>query len=510
MTDPFDTGVVTVMFTDVEGSTDLTRRLGDEAARRTIERHKRIVRAKLAEHGGREIDSIGDGFMITFLSTRRAVACAIEIQQALEEHASEHPDEEVRVRIGLNVGEVLEGDGHPFGAAVNATQRVAAHARGGEIFVSEPVRHLAGTIPEVTFRDRGRRPVKGFPERWRLYEVIWQLPKEKASPKPKPTPRPPTVWWRRRSTLAATGALIALLVGAAAFAVLRGDSEALDRVAPNSVGAIDAKSGDILGQVRVGRTPVDVAYGEGALWATNLEAGTISKIDPESMGLVGTFNAGDTPRGVAAGEGRVWVANGFDNKVSVFDPAREQVVDEIEPLPGAKDVAVGFGAVWVANLTDRTVVRIDPDTLDTEIVGVGTAVALGANAVWIANGKTLTRLQPETAEPVGRPVLLRFEASQLAVDDKGVVWVTHQRDDAVSHVDPEGGSSGAIENVANEPTGVATGEGAVWVAGSLGRSLIRIGGTSRKVEQRIPLGSSPEGVVVAAGRVWVTTQTAGG
>src|SRR5918992_5591346 len=121
MSVPFDTGVVTIMFTDVEGSTDLTRRLGDEAARQTIESYRRIVRAALAEHDGREIDSIGGGFMLAFLSTRRAVACAVAIHKALAEHARDTPDEEVRVRIGLNVGEVLERGGHPFGAAVNAT-----------------------------------------------------------------------------------------------------------------------------------------------------------------------------------------------------------------------------------------------------------------------------------------------------------------------------------------------------------------------------------------------------
>src|SRR3954451_25031223 len=198
MSDQFDTGVVTIMFTDVEGSTDLTRRLGDEIARRTIEEHKRIIRAKLAEHGGREIDSIGDGFMITFVSTRRAVACAVAIHEALRDHARQHPDEQVRVRIGLNVGEVLERGGHPFGAAVNATQRVAGNAKGGQIFVSEPVRHLAGTIPDVTFRDRGRFTLKGFSERWRLYEVVYAPAKEKAPPKPKPTREPAA---RRRRQL---------------------------------------------------------------------------------------------------------------------------------------------------------------------------------------------------------------------------------------------------------------------------------------------------------------------
>jgi streptogramin lyase len=133
---------------------------------------------------------------------------------------------------------------------------------------------------------------------------------------------------------------------------------------------------------------------------------------------------------------------------------------------------------------------------------------LGPNAVWIANGKRLTRFDPETREKVGS-VTLRSLATQLAVDENGVVWVTHQGDDAVSRVDPAGGAS-RIEDVGNAPTGIAVGEGSVWVAISIGGSLIRISPESRKVEDRIPLGSTPEGVVVAAGHVWVTTQAPSG
>jgi YVTN family beta-propeller protein len=501
VSDPFDTGVVTLMFTDVEGSTDLTRRLGDEAGRRTIEEHKRIVRAKLAEHGGREIDSIGDGFMITFVSTRGAVVCAADIQRALAEHADEHPDQEIRVRIGLNVGEVLERGGHPFGAAVNATQRVAAHARGGEIFVSEPVRHLAGTVPGLTFRDRGRRALKGFPERWRLYEVVWEPRKEK--PRPKPV-QPKYERLRRRQRLLVAAATAAIVVAAlAAFAVFRDGSSTLDRVEANSVGIVNPGNGDIVGQVRVGRSPSDIAFGEGALWVANLESGTISRIDPGSREEVATFNAGARPRGVAAGEGAVWVTNGFENKLTIFDPARE-VVDERISLPGPRDVAVGFGAVWVANVTDATVVRIDSDTRDEDVIGKGTAVALGPDAVWIANGKTLRRFDPDTRKPVGRSVTLRSLATHLAVDDKGIVWVTHQGDDAVSRVDPAGGAS-QIEDVGDAPTDIAVGEGSVWVASSLGRALVRIGATSRRVEQTVALGSAPQAVVVADGYVWVAT-----
>lgn len=163
--------IVTVMFTDVEGFTDLTTRRGDAAAREVIEAERRIVREEVAQFDGREIDQIGDGFMVAFTSTRRAISCALAIQNSVAQHNAENADNRVRIRVGLNVGEVIEEGGHPFGAAVNGAARVAAKAKGGEILVSEAVKQLAGTIPDVTFRDRGRFELKGFPDRWRLYEV---------------------------------------------------------------------------------------------------------------------------------------------------------------------------------------------------------------------------------------------------------------------------------------------------------------------------------------------------
>src|SRR5436190_6616178 len=252
--DQFDTGVLTLMFSDVVGSTDLTHRVGDEIARQAIESHRRIVREAIVKHGGREIDSIGDGFMIAFLSTRQAITCAVAIHKALEEHGREHPAEDVGVRIGLNVGEVLERGGHPFGAAVNATQRVAGHAKGAQVLVSEPVRHLAGTIPDVTFRDRGRFALKGFPEPWRLSQFVWQPAKASAPPTPKPVrarPRLPFVV----AAAAATAVVLALI----AFALLHGGSSTLDRVAPDAVGIVDAVNGATVVQVPVGSYPVDIA-----------------------------------------------------------------------------------------------------------------------------------------------------------------------------------------------------------------------------------------------------------
>src|SRR5207253_5593268 len=89
------------------------------------------------------------------------------------------------VRVGSNVGLVLDPvDGAPFGAAINATARVMARARGGEILVSDMARRLAGTVVDVSFRDCGEISLKGFDERWRLYDVVWREP-EAASPAPR-------------------------------------------------------------------------------------------------------------------------------------------------------------------------------------------------------------------------------------------------------------------------------------------------------------------------------------
>jgi tetratricopeptide (TPR) repeat protein len=97
----------------------------------------------------------------------------VAIQQQLEEHNVESPGDELRVRIGINTGEVtVEGD-DLYGQAVNAAARIAGRARGGEILVSEIVRQLIGSGPDFTFADRGRLRLKGFPDRWHLYGVVY-------------------------------------------------------------------------------------------------------------------------------------------------------------------------------------------------------------------------------------------------------------------------------------------------------------------------------------------------
>jgi pilus assembly protein CpaF len=164
-------GTVTIMFTDVEGSTRLLSTRGFTESHEIMKAYETIIDEKVAEHAGRRIKGLGDGFMISFGSVRHGVECALEIQRAIAEYSKQNPERKIRIRIGLNTGEVVEEAGDIFGAAVNVAARVAGKAKGGEVLVSDVVRSLVGPMAEMKFAFRGRYKLKGFPDRWRLHQV---------------------------------------------------------------------------------------------------------------------------------------------------------------------------------------------------------------------------------------------------------------------------------------------------------------------------------------------------
>jgi class 3 adenylate cyclase/tetratricopeptide (TPR) repeat protein len=175
-------GTVTLLFTDVEGSTALRTSRGDETAHARLQTHGELVRRQLQEHRGHEVKTMGDGFMAAFASARAAVDCAVGIQRLLDEDNRSHPAEQhIRVRAGLHTGEVVREDGDLFGEAVNAAARIMAKATGGQILVSDTVRSVLGHGRDTELLDRGRFRLKGFPERWRLYEVLWRSKEEPAA-----------------------------------------------------------------------------------------------------------------------------------------------------------------------------------------------------------------------------------------------------------------------------------------------------------------------------------------
>jgi class 3 adenylate cyclase/tetratricopeptide (TPR) repeat protein len=163
---------ITILFTDVQGSTQLRARRGDRVADEILHDHERIVRRAVEAHGGDEAAFLGDGFMVTFASPADGLRCAIAIQQGLQQYGRDNADRRVRVRIGLHQGKATERDGTLYGQAVNAASRVMSEAAGGQILLTAAVRDAVDAAG-FSFVDRGLYWLRGFADRWRLYEAEW-------------------------------------------------------------------------------------------------------------------------------------------------------------------------------------------------------------------------------------------------------------------------------------------------------------------------------------------------
>jgi class 3 adenylate cyclase len=152
--------LATVLFTDIVGSTEQATRSGDRRWLDLLEAHNALVRRELDRYGGREVKTVGDGFVATFDGPARAVRCAQAITGGVRHLGLE-------VRAGVHTGEVELLDGDIGGIAVHIAARVNALAAPGEVLVSRTVKDLvAGS--GIGFVDRGSHTLKGIPEDWQL------------------------------------------------------------------------------------------------------------------------------------------------------------------------------------------------------------------------------------------------------------------------------------------------------------------------------------------------------
>lgn len=159
-------GIVTIVFTDVEGSTQLVRDLGDAPARELLRRHDEIVREVVAEQEGHEVERAGDAFMLAFRLPTKAVTFALDLHDRLG------GDGDIRVRIGMDTGEVIREEKGYFGRTVIRAARVAQLAEGGHVFVSEATKVLADIDTATTFVDLGDRELDGLGGSHRVFEAV--------------------------------------------------------------------------------------------------------------------------------------------------------------------------------------------------------------------------------------------------------------------------------------------------------------------------------------------------
>jgi class 3 adenylate cyclase/tetratricopeptide (TPR) repeat protein len=167
-------GTVTILFSDIERSTELNERLGDHRFLELLREHNEIVRDQVRVHRGFEVKSQGDGFMIAFASPSDAVDGSIAIQRALETRIEQGAVEPIRVRMGLHTGEAIRERDDFFGRNVVVAARIAAQARGGEILVSAPLKELAEGSAGVSFGDPRELGLKGLSGTHTVHPVEWE------------------------------------------------------------------------------------------------------------------------------------------------------------------------------------------------------------------------------------------------------------------------------------------------------------------------------------------------
>ncbi len=165
--------VITVLFTDIAGSTAMTQKLGDAGAQEVVRTHNRVVREALTMYRGREVKHTGDGIMASFEQASDAVEAAIMMQRGADSNNTSNPNLPLHLKIGINSGEPIQEDNDLFGSTVQMSARIVDKAKADQIFVSEVVKGICSG-KSYRFSNAGGFEMKGFDGPITLWEVDWR------------------------------------------------------------------------------------------------------------------------------------------------------------------------------------------------------------------------------------------------------------------------------------------------------------------------------------------------
>ncbi len=507
-------GTVTLLFTDVEGSTQLQHRLGSDGYQEVVAQHRRVLEDAFASCAGVVVDRQTESFFVAFARARDAVHAATTAQQALAEQV--WPDEtQVKVRMGIHSGDPEVAGDRYVGLAVSRAARICASAHGGQVLLSSSARALLSDHDRSNLRSLGAYRLKDFDEPEPISQLVVDglpaqfppLRTESAAPR------------RKRLLLVAIGVLLAAVV-AAVLVVLKTGGGGV-KVGPTSVAVVDPRSDKVAHAVDLGFKSNLIAAGEGYVWVVDPSGSTLSRIDPRTLETTSfgiAVGAGAIPFGLAAGAGGVWVAvlRGTKEVVLEFGPSvgnlRQTIhyggTEQSPVLYRLQPLTVGDGAVWAIDPATGGIWRIDPRSGEAHELADGLdalSLAAGAGTVWVAGSTAVVTLDAATGLQLGSTSIGSEPSSETASIALGAnaAWYAASSGTALSKLDPQSGSQTETFPVGEGPSGIAVGEGAVWVANSGDGTLSRVspdGGSPRLVK----LGETPGGVVAAFGSVWTS------
>jgi class 3 adenylate cyclase/streptogramin lyase len=519
-------GLGAVLFTDIVGSTPIAAEMGNTRWGELVSRHHRIVRRQIGRFGGREVDTAGDGFFVTFERPADAMRCAVATTEAVR-------DLGIEIRAGVSFGELETVGGKPSGLVVNTAARVMSVAGPGEVLVPASVKEIVPGAG-ISFDEHGVHQLKGLEGDFRLFKVAGVDGKELPPP-----PEAEEAAERRReifpSAAKRTPLLVALGAGAVALivaaAVVVPGLLADEPTAPRGIGPlqhavarIDVETGDVGSRIPLGRIgPVEpglfsvdhpLAVGEGGVWL--MRPPTLLHVDPlheEVRSDQIDVGLGQTQT-VATGFDAVWALSG--RTLYRIHPGTDELEEFLVlPIPaGITTWSLALNdAIWVG-VSDGTLVRADPLTgaRDQEDTGLSIdAIAATSDALWVADilAGAIFRFDPDSLQREGRPVEIRGSLDRM-VGRGDTLWVLDKRAGVVTRIDAVSRSVSDPTRVGDEPTDIAVGLEAVWV-GDLDGSVYRVDASTLEVRE-FPVGAEVFGVAVddEAGSVWVFVGGAAG
>ena len=475
--------LATVFFIDIVGSTALAASLGDARWRELLTRFRRIVRAELKRHGGREQDTTGDGFFASFSQPAEALRAAATIATAVQQLGLD-------VRTGVHTGECEEIDGRLGGIAVHVGSRVMALAGPAQVVVTSTVADLvAGS--GATFEDRGLHELKGVEgTRHVLALTAIEIPLPQPLSPEEAAQRlalvvPAKTSRRMQLALVAAAVVIAAAVSVPLLAFRGGEARAAE---PISLVRLDSKTRHVDTVVR-GR-PLGVRHW-GALWSV---------------------------------DGTLWQYVGDRNQRLVARDLRTGDVRHSIPLPPnfcECHVAFGFGSVWLleaqyplsgpnAGGIRGIVRRLDElsgrrlSTIGVDSYVVDGTIATGNGAVWVLESDgTLLRINPLTNHVTGRYATRAIE-TQTLIPLAGYEWICECIRNDVRRFDGRTGRSRTFEIPEHAYLiGVESGKRAsTWLLDPKGATLTAMDPSTGKTQPPLGLSGDPQQAVVAFGAVW--------
>jgi class 3 adenylate cyclase len=500
-----------VLFTDIVGSTAIAAEMGNNRWVELVARHHRIVRRQIHRFAGREIDTAGDGFFVTFERPADAIRCAVAITETVRELG-------VEIRAGVSFGELDATGQKPGGLAVNTAARVMSVAGPGEVLVPASVKEIVSG-GGITFVEHGVHRLKGFEDEFRLFNVTGVDGADVAHPLEADQAA------ERRSEIfparAKRGALIVgiaagiLAIGGGAWVLLSGEPSRAPGQLRFSVAKIDVETGLVGSTVFVGDPGFEetdyrlidhpLAVGEGGVWL--LRAPKLIHIDPLNVEVRSdAIEVGiGFSQSVATGFDAVWVISG--GGLSRVHPGTDEVesvlsteADLMLSLALGRDVWVGAEAA--------TIYRIDPSTGAREEAGTGglhvDKIAVTSNALWVADTvhDQLTQVDLASLRQTGDPIQISGNMDQIVGFQDGV-WILDKQAGTVTRINTILRTAGGPTRIGDDPTDIAVGLDAVWVS-DRGGSLYRVDALTLDVRE-YPIGAEVLAVDVddAAEAVWV-------